>query len=321
MASIPLEPADRGILTPPTISKSLPHNLSIYDLGHTDLANYFIGMIYRKRVETMTKQDLEHVPLDASLLSNVDEMVVYSPQKNCLYRYQVYEVPKEIVHQLEGLARAQDFGVGCFNQLCQVLKKEIRDKSISENPEEDFGKGVEGAVAMVSPLEPQQYLFDSDSLLLSSWQRFLCKSVPMSVLTTLILRAPTISRSMLSLLMILANHTSTRIYSTPIQVSSVSWKKWIGTSPSTAIHITSGPIRTGMKESRASRSLARIKTRPCTTLRALFPCTRPQRMRNCRSGCTTPSWRVEMVRSLTSRMKRASKLWWRGLPSRSIQPV
>lgn len=149
MASIPSLAADYGISSSPTFPKSPPDNLDIYDMGPIDLANHFIETIHRKRGETLVKQDLKRVPMDIGYASNSDQLVIYNPQKNCLYKYRVGEVPKEIILKLEGLACAQDFGVGCFDQLCEALKKAIQDNSISEKPEEDFGKGVDGAVAMV----------------------------------------------------------------------------------------------------------------------------------------------------------------------------
>jgi hypothetical protein len=120
-------------------------------MGPIDLANHFLDTIHRQRGKTLVKQDLKRVPMDVGLASNLDQLVIYNPQKNCLYKYRVEEVPKEIVQKLKGLESAQDFGVGCFKQLYEALKQAIQDNSISEDPEEDFGKGVEGAVALVCP--------------------------------------------------------------------------------------------------------------------------------------------------------------------------
>lgn len=152
MASKPFQPADYGILSSPTSRDSLDH-LNIYDMGPIDLVNHFVETIYKYWRETLIKQDLEHVPLDVNPLSSLDELVVYNPSENCLHKYRVDEMPKEVIGQLEGLATAQDFGVGCFNQLYEELKKAILDRRISDTPE-DFGKGVKGAVAMVCPFRP-----------------------------------------------------------------------------------------------------------------------------------------------------------------------
>lgn len=149
MALIPSEPASHGALSLPASPKDPPDNPSIYKMGPNDLLNYFITMISEEWSETQTVQDLKHVPLDAGILPSSDEVIVYSPRKDCLYKYRVGHVPKEMVQKLEDLAIAQDFGVGCFGQLCELLKETFKDKAISEKPEEEYGKGVEGVVAMV----------------------------------------------------------------------------------------------------------------------------------------------------------------------------
>lgn len=160
MASIPSGPADYGILSSPTIPTSPPDNLDIYEMGPIDLANYFIKIISRKWGESLTRQDLQHVPTDVSLMSTPDQLVVYNPRKNHLYWFCVDEVPKEIVRKVERLAQAQEFGVGCFKQLYEELRKAIQRTGISEDPEEEFGKGVEGAVAMVRALNPRKLSLD-----------------------------------------------------------------------------------------------------------------------------------------------------------------
>ncbi|KUI65583.1 hypothetical protein VM1G_00155 [Cytospora mali] len=157
MTLLPSEPVEYGFLSSPNFPKPPPDNLNIYELGPNDLEDYFIGKIHRKRGETLAKQDLKHVPMDVGLLSTLDQLVVYNPIKDCLYKYRVEEVPKEAVGELEGLANAQDFGIGCFEQLCEVLRKKIQATAISENPEEDFGEGVEGAVAMLARLSLQVF--------------------------------------------------------------------------------------------------------------------------------------------------------------------
>lgn len=155
MASIPSQAADYGISSSPTFPEAPRNNIDIYNMGPIDLANHFLDTIHRQRGKTLVKQDLKRVPMDVGLASNLDQLVIYNPQKNCLYKYRVEEVPNEIVQKLKGLESAQDFGVGCFNQLCEALKKAIQDNSISEDPEEEFGKGVEGAVAMLAELSLQ----------------------------------------------------------------------------------------------------------------------------------------------------------------------
>lgn len=266
MTSIPSQPADHGISTSPTCPKSPPGNFTIYDMNPVDLADHFIETIYNWRVETSIKQDLEHVPLNVGVLSTLDELVIYSPQNDCLYRYPVDAVPIEVVRQIEGLARAQDFGVGCFNQLYEVLERTVRNNSISENPEEDFGKGAKGAVAMVCPSNPPEssYSINTNPFPLLSWQSFLCRSVPVLDLTTLCSRTPTISTCMLSLLIVLVNRIGTLSSSVPMLMFSHSTKKWTKSSPSIAIHMTSGHTRTGMKESRTSGKLAWVDTQTCT---------------------------------------------------------
>ncbi|ROV99155.1 hypothetical protein VMCG_06650 [Cytospora schulzeri] len=156
MAWIPSQPAEYGISSSPSFPKSPPGRLNIYDMSSTDLANHFIEIIHRTRGKSLIKQDLKRVPMDVGLISNSDQLVIYNTQQNCLYKYRMDEVPKDITHKLESLARAQDFGVGCFNQLYEMLKKAIEEYSISRHPEEDFGKGVEGAVAMLAELSSIQ---------------------------------------------------------------------------------------------------------------------------------------------------------------------
>ncbi|ROW13040.1 hypothetical protein VPNG_05923 [Cytospora leucostoma] len=129
-------------------------------MGPNDLLDYFIALISSKWSESKTTQDLKHVPVEVSILPSSDEVIVYSPRKICLYKFRIGHVPKEIVQKLENLAIAQDFGVGSFGQLCEVLKKTVLDKAISENPEDEYGKGVEGVVAMLAKLAMQVGLFN-----------------------------------------------------------------------------------------------------------------------------------------------------------------
>ncbi|KAK7742128.1 hypothetical protein SLS53_004714 [Cytospora paraplurivora] len=124
-------------------------------MGPDGLLDYFIALISSKWSETKTTQDLKHIPMDVGILPSSDEVIVYSPRKNCLYKYRVGHVPKEVVKKLENLAISQDFGVGSFGQLYEVLKKTVQNRAISENPDEEYGKGVEGVVTMLAKLALQ----------------------------------------------------------------------------------------------------------------------------------------------------------------------
>lgn len=149
MASIPTEPTEYGLLSSPAMPELPPEHLNIYEMSPDDLANYFIKQISRDWVGSLVKEDLRRVPTDVGHLSSSDQLVIYNPHKDCLYKFCVDQVPEDVIKKLEDLAYAQDFGVGCFKQLCEVLKKMIQDSTMSEGHEEDYGKGVKGAIAMV----------------------------------------------------------------------------------------------------------------------------------------------------------------------------
>lgn len=162
-----------GMLSSPTLSKP-PEQVNVYELGPKDLADYFIKRISREWASTLVEQDLKAVPTNMGLLSDPDQLSIYNPHNDCLYKIRVDRVPEQVVKKLEDLAHAQDFGVGCFKQLGEVLKKMLQDVPMPGDPERDYGEGVKGAVAMVraqvlsDPCFPsQQYLM---TVVLHSWQ-------------------------------------------------------------------------------------------------------------------------------------------------------